>query len=63
MEIIHYTTQTLLMMANTLNLDPHDSNFPCTLSRHMYTLQCVTHSDGSPCDYQTILNHLLKSLK
>ncbi|WP_211287906.1 hypothetical protein [Xenorhabdus hominickii] len=50
-------------IANELNLDPHDSTLPHILSRHIYTLRYATHDDGSPCDYPTILIHLLKSLK
>ncbi|OKP01588.1 hypothetical protein [Xenorhabdus eapokensis] len=63
MEITRYTTQTLITLANELNLDLHDCELPYILTRHLYTLQCVIHSDGSSCDYRTILLHTLKSLK
>ncbi|PHM51867.1 hypothetical protein Xhom_04706 [Xenorhabdus hominickii] len=63
MDITRYTTEHIMNIANELNLDPHDSTLPHILSRHIYTLRYATHDDGSPCDYPTILIHLLKSLK
>ncbi|MBD2804273.1 hypothetical protein ID855_06090 [Xenorhabdus sp. ZM] len=63
MEITHYTTKTLITLANKLNIDPHDSALPYILARHLYSQGEVTDTDGAPCDHKTLLTHLLKSLK
>ncbi|KMJ46678.1 hypothetical protein PSI19_20340 [Xenorhabdus khoisanae] len=63
MDIRDYTTENIITLVNELHLDPHDCALPHILARHVYTLREATHDDGSPCDYKTILVHMLKSLK
>ncbi|MDE1480260.1 hypothetical protein KKI90_11330 [Xenorhabdus bovienii] len=63
MDMTHYTPEDLINMANELHLDMHDSALPHILARHIYTLRGATQDGGSPGDYQTILVHMLKSLK
>lgn len=62
MNIQQYTSVKLTKMAHELNLDFHDSALPFILARHIYTLESFTNII-LPSDYESILIHIIKSLK